>query len=73
VINGEDQLSPPEGHDPHVKFEDKTYYMHDGIVAADRAALQAHAPDEYLVLASRIHDPECRQERRRIRRLPQAA
>jgi alpha-L-fucosidase len=27
VINGEDQLPPPEGHDPHVKFEDKTYYM----------------------------------------------
>ncbi|HEX3105142.1 MAG TPA: alpha-L-fucosidase [Terriglobales bacterium] len=27
VINGEDQLPPPEGHDPHVKFEGKTYYM----------------------------------------------
>ena len=27
VINGEDQLPPPEGHDAHVKFEDKTYYM----------------------------------------------
>jgi len=27
VINGEDELPPPEGHDPHVKFEGKTYYM----------------------------------------------
>ena len=27
VINGEDKLPPPEGHDPHVKFEEKTYYM----------------------------------------------
>ena len=27
VINGEDTLPPPEGHDPHVKFEGKTYYM----------------------------------------------
>jgi alpha-L-fucosidase len=27
VINTEDTLPPPEGHDPHVKFEDKTYYM----------------------------------------------
>jgi hypothetical protein len=27
VINGEDQLPPPEGHDPYVKFEGKTYYM----------------------------------------------
>jgi alpha-L-fucosidase len=27
VINGEDTMPPPEGHDPHVKFEGKTYYM----------------------------------------------
>jgi alpha-L-fucosidase len=27
VINGEDQLPPPEGHDPQIKFEGKTYYM----------------------------------------------
>jgi alpha-L-fucosidase len=27
VINGEDQLPPAEGHDPHVKFQGKTYYM----------------------------------------------
>src|SRR5438309_974278 len=27
VINGSDELPPPEGHDPHVKFEGKTYYM----------------------------------------------
>jgi alpha-L-fucosidase len=27
VINSEDELPPPEGHDPHVKFEGKTYYM----------------------------------------------
>jgi alpha-L-fucosidase len=27
VINGEDQLPPPEGHDPRVKFEGKTYYL----------------------------------------------
>jgi alpha-L-fucosidase len=27
VINGEDTLPPPEGHDPHVKFEGKEYYM----------------------------------------------
>jgi alpha-L-fucosidase len=27
VINLEDALPPPEGHDPHIKFEDKTYYM----------------------------------------------
>ncbi|MBV8477519.1 MAG: alpha-L-fucosidase [Acidobacteria bacterium] len=27
VINGEDTLPPPEGHDPHVRFDDKTYYM----------------------------------------------
>ncbi len=27
VVNGEDQLPPPEGHDPHVTFEGKTYYM----------------------------------------------
>ncbi|MBV9301265.1 MAG: alpha-L-fucosidase [Acidobacteriaceae bacterium] len=27
VINGEDQLPPPEGHDPHLKFEGKTYYL----------------------------------------------
>ena len=27
VINGEDQLPPPDGHDPHVKFEGRTYYM----------------------------------------------
>lgn len=27
AINGEDQLPPPEGHNPHVNFEGKTYYM----------------------------------------------
>ena len=27
VINGEDQLPPPEGHDSHIKFQGKTYYM----------------------------------------------
>src|SRR5438067_1634562 len=27
VINGEDTLPPPKGHNPHVKFEDKTYYV----------------------------------------------
>lgn len=27
VINSEDQLPPPEGHDPHIKFQGKTYYM----------------------------------------------
>jgi len=27
VINSEDQLPPPEGHDPQVKFGGKTYYM----------------------------------------------
>jgi hypothetical protein len=27
VINGEDTMPPPEGHDPHVKFERKTYYL----------------------------------------------
>jgi alpha-L-fucosidase len=27
VINAEDTLPPPEGHDPNVKFEGKTYYM----------------------------------------------
>jgi hypothetical protein len=27
VINGEDTLPPPEGHDVHVKFEGKTYYL----------------------------------------------
>ena len=27
VINGEDTLPPPEGHNPHVAFEGKTYYM----------------------------------------------
>ena len=27
VINGEDTLPPPEGHDPHIKFEGKTYYL----------------------------------------------
>ena len=27
VINGEDTLPPLEGHDPHVTFEKKTYYM----------------------------------------------
>jgi len=27
VINGEDTLPLPEGHDPHVKFEGNTYYM----------------------------------------------
>ncbi|HEY4008567.1 MAG TPA: alpha-L-fucosidase [Acidobacteriaceae bacterium] len=27
VINGEDTLPPLEGHDPHVKFEGKPYYM----------------------------------------------
>jgi alpha-L-fucosidase len=27
VINAEDTLPPPEGHDPHIKFEGKTYYL----------------------------------------------
>lgn len=27
VINGEDTLPPPEGHNPEIKFEGKTYYM----------------------------------------------
>jgi alpha-L-fucosidase len=27
VINGEDTLPPPEGHDPHMTFEGKAYYM----------------------------------------------
>jgi alpha-L-fucosidase len=27
VINGEDTLPPPEGHNPQVTFEGKTYYM----------------------------------------------
>jgi len=27
VINGEDTLPPPEGHDPNIKFQGKTYYM----------------------------------------------
>jgi len=27
VINGEDTLPPPEGHDPHVRVGEKTYYM----------------------------------------------
>jgi alpha-L-fucosidase len=27
VINAEDTLPPPEGHDPHVSFENKIYYM----------------------------------------------
>jgi alpha-L-fucosidase len=27
VINGEDTLPPPEGHDPHITFEGKTYYL----------------------------------------------
>ncbi|HEX8873304.1 MAG TPA: alpha-L-fucosidase [Nitrosospira sp.] len=27
VINGEDTLPPPEGHNPHVNFQGKTYYM----------------------------------------------
>jgi hypothetical protein len=27
VINAEDSLPPPEGHDPLVQFEGKTYYM----------------------------------------------
>lgn len=27
VINGEDTMPLPEGHDPHVKFEGKIYYM----------------------------------------------
>jgi alpha-L-fucosidase len=27
VINCEDTMPPPEGHDPEVKFEGKTYYM----------------------------------------------
>jgi alpha-L-fucosidase len=27
VINGEDQLAPPEGHGPHIKFQGRTYYM----------------------------------------------
>ena len=27
MINAEDTLPPPEGHDPRVKFEGKTYYL----------------------------------------------
>lgn len=27
VINAEDTLPPPEGHDPHISFEGRTYYM----------------------------------------------
>jgi len=27
VINGEDTVPPLEGHDPHVKYEGRTYYM----------------------------------------------
>jgi len=27
VINAEDTMPPPEGHNPHVEFEGKTYYM----------------------------------------------
>lgn len=27
VINGEDTLPPPEGHDPHITFQGKNYYM----------------------------------------------
>ena len=27
VINGEDTLPPPEGHDPHITFEGKQYYL----------------------------------------------
>ncbi len=27
VINAEDTLPPPEGHNPHIGFEGKTYYM----------------------------------------------
>lgn len=27
VINGEDTLPPPEGHDPHITFNGKQYYM----------------------------------------------
>jgi alpha-L-fucosidase len=27
VINGEDTLPPTEGHDPHIKFEGKDYYL----------------------------------------------
>jgi len=27
VINGEDMLPPPEGHDPHIKFDAKAYYL----------------------------------------------
>ena len=27
VINGEDTLPAPEGHDPHIKVGDKTYYL----------------------------------------------
>jgi len=27
VINAEDTMPPPEGHNPHVKFEGTTYYM----------------------------------------------
>ena len=27
VINGEDTLPPPEGHNPHVKFQGKEYYL----------------------------------------------
>jgi alpha-L-fucosidase len=27
VINGEDTLPPPEGHDPHITFEGRNYYM----------------------------------------------
>jgi alpha-L-fucosidase len=27
VINGEDTLPPPEGHDPYIRFQGQTYYM----------------------------------------------
>ncbi len=27
VINGEDTLPPLEGHDPHISYEKKTYYL----------------------------------------------
>ncbi len=27
IINAEDTLPPPEGHDPHVKFQGETYYL----------------------------------------------
>ena len=27
VINGEDTLPPPAGHDPHIRFEGKNYYL----------------------------------------------